>query len=82
MAHIDDLLFLGDTQVVFDILSSCVVRQPFYLIQTLPSSSSFLYLSMNFDKKVMQVCGDIMGPWSRKFIEPFNKASNLTINLL
>jgi len=52
--HIDDLLFLGNTQVALGILSSCVVRQPFYLTWIiLPFSSSFLSLLVGFDKKIM-----------------------------
>jgi hypothetical protein len=31
VAHIDDILVLGNTQVVLGILFSCVIRQPFYL---------------------------------------------------
>jgi hypothetical protein len=34
MVHINDFLLLRDTQVALGILSSCVVRQPPYFIQT------------------------------------------------
>jgi hypothetical protein len=61
MAHIDDFPFLGVAFVALDILSSCVVHQPFYFTWIVPPSS-FMFLLANFDKKVMQVCGDIMGP--------------------
>jgi hypothetical protein len=35
VVHINDLLFLGNAQVALGILSSCVIRQPFYLIWTI-----------------------------------------------
>jgi hypothetical protein len=50
VAHIDDLLFLGDTQVVLGILSSCVAS---YLTWTIFFSSSFLFFLASFDMKVM-----------------------------
>jgi hypothetical protein len=63
VVHIDDLSFLGNAQVALSILSSCVIRLPFYFTQTIPPSS-FLSLSVSFDKRVMYVCEDIMGPRS------------------
>jgi hypothetical protein len=35
IVHINDFPLLRDTQVALGILSSCVVRQPPYLIQTI-----------------------------------------------
>jgi hypothetical protein len=32
VAYIDDLLFLGDTQITLGILSSCVTYRPSYFI--------------------------------------------------
>jgi hypothetical protein len=61
MAHIDDFPFLGDAHVALGILSSWVDRWPSYLTRTIFPSSSFLYLLTSFDKRVMQVCDDIMG---------------------
>jgi hypothetical protein len=62
MMHINDLPFLGNAQVDLGSLSSCVTRQPFYLTRTIPSFSSFMYFLASFDKKIMQVCEDIIGP--------------------
>jgi hypothetical protein len=50
MAHINDLLFLGDTQVVLGILSSCVAS---YLTWTILLSFSFLFFLASFNMKVM-----------------------------
>jgi hypothetical protein len=66
VVHIDDLL-LGDTQVALGILSSCVSRQPSYLTWTV--SLSFMSFLTSFNKKIMQVCGDIMGPRSGESIQ-------------
>ncbi len=52
---------LEDTQVVLGILSPCVVCQFFYLTQTISLSFFILFLLVNFDKRFMQVCEDIMG---------------------
>jgi hypothetical protein len=68
VAHIDDLPFFGNTQVALGILFSCVIHQPSYFIYTIPPFSSFPSLLVNFDRKVMQICGDIMGPGSWEFI--------------
>jgi hypothetical protein len=46
------------------ILFSCVSCQPSYLIWTVPPSSFFMFLLAGFDSRIMQVCGDIMGPES------------------
>ncbi len=35
VAHINDLLLMGDAQVALGILSSCVARQPSYLTWTI-----------------------------------------------
>jgi hypothetical protein len=61
MAHINDIPLLGDIEVVLGILSSCVACRPFYFKWITPLSS-FVYFLVSFDMKVMQVCGDIMGP--------------------
>jgi len=62
VVHIDDLLLLGDTHIALGILTSCVTHKPLYLTWIVPPSSSFLFLLASFNKRVMQVCGDIMGP--------------------
>jgi hypothetical protein len=62
MAHINDLPLLGNVQVVLGILSSYVIRQPSYFTQTNLFFSSFLSLLASFDKRIMPICGDIMGP--------------------
>jgi len=41
----------------------------FYLIQTILPSYSFLYFLAGFNRKVMKVCGDIMGLRSWEFIQ-------------
>jgi hypothetical protein len=64
VTHIDDLLLLGDTHVTLGILYSCVTYQPSYLTQIIPPSSPCLSLLASFDRKVMKVCGDIIGPRS------------------
>jgi hypothetical protein len=53
VVYINDLLLLGDAQVVLGILSSCVIRQPFYLTQTVLLCFSFLSFLASFDKRVM-----------------------------
>jgi hypothetical protein len=60
VAYIDDILLLGNAQIALGILSSCVVRRPSYLTQIIFLLFS-LYLLANFDKRIMLVCGDIMG---------------------
>jgi hypothetical protein len=53
MTHIDDLPFLGDTQVALGILSSsCVAHRPSYLTQIVLYFSSFLSFLVGFDEKV------------------------------
>ncbi len=52
VAHINDLPLLGNAQVALGILSSCVIRRPSYFTWTLPPSS-FLFLLVNFDKKII-----------------------------
>jgi hypothetical protein len=66
VVHNNDFPLLGDAQfenaqVVLDILSSCVICQP-YFIRTIFPPFSFLSFLVNFNKKVVQICGDIMGP--------------------
>jgi len=64
MAHIDDLPFLANAHVVLEILSSCVTCQLYYLTQTILLSFSFLFLLAGFNRRIMQICGDITGPRS------------------
>jgi hypothetical protein len=59
--HINDLPLLGDIYIVLGILSSCVIHEPFNLTRTILPSSSFLSLLTSFNKRIMHVCGDIMG---------------------
>ncbi len=68
MTHINDLLFLGDAHVALGILFSCVIHKPPYLTWIIFLSFSFLFFLVGFNRKVMHVCGDIMGPRSW---EPF-----------
>ncbi len=63
VVHINDFPFLKDAWVALDILSSYVAHWLYYFIQTI-LPFPFLFLLASFDKKVMQVCGDIMGPGS------------------
>jgi hypothetical protein len=69
MVHINDLPFLGDAQVTLGILSSYVDYQPPYLTWTIFPPSSFIYIFMSFNKRVMQLCEDIMGPRFWEFIQ-------------
>jgi len=68
VAHIDDLPLFENTQVALGILSLCVIHEPSYFTQTiLPFSfPSFL---VSFNKRIMQICGDIMGLRSSEFIK-------------
>ncbi len=52
---------LGDAHVALGILSSCVTHRPSYLTWIIFLSSHLLFLLASFNKRVMQVCGDIMG---------------------
>jgi len=67
VAHINDLPILGNAQVALGILFLCVTCQPFYLTWTI---YIYIYIYIlkflltSFDRKVMQVCGDIMGSGS------------------
>jgi hypothetical protein len=61
VAYINNLLLLGDTQVVLGILSSCVIHQPSYFTWIIFFSFSFMSLLVGFDGRVMQVCGAFMG---------------------
>jgi hypothetical protein len=81
VVHIDDFPLLGDAQVALGILSSCITRQPFYFTWTIPFSFVLSFLT-GFNKKVMQLCGDIMGPGSWEFFSrPLNKALGLTTDI-
>jgi len=62
MMHINDLPLLGNAQVDLGILFSCVTRRPSYLTRTIPSFSSFMSFLANFDRRIMQVCEDIIDP--------------------
>ncbi len=74
MAQIDDLFLLGDIHVVLDIMSSCVVCRPFYFTWTILHFSSFLSILASFNRRIMYVCGDIIGLRSWEFnLGPFNK---------
>ncbi len=64
VAHIDDLPLLGDAQVALSILFSCVAHRPSYRTWTILLLFSFLFLLVGFERKVMQICKDIMGPKS------------------
>jgi hypothetical protein len=61
MAHINDLRILRDAQVGLGILSSCVIHRPFNFTRTI-LNFSFLFILVGFNKRVMEICGDIMGP--------------------
>ncbi len=79
VAHIDDLPLLRNTQVVLGILASCVTYLPSYLIQTIPPSFSFSSLLVGFNMRVMQICGDIMGPCSWESFQQASKVHVLSI---
>jgi hypothetical protein len=64
VAHIDDFFPLGYAQVSLGILCSCVTYSPSYLTHTLFHFFSIMSLLVGFDKRIMHVCGDIMGPRS------------------
>jgi len=82
VVHIDDFPLLGNAQVVLGILSSCITRQPFYLTWTIPPYFVLSFLT-SFNKKVMQLCGDTMGPGSWEFFSrPFSKVLGLTTDIL
>jgi hypothetical protein len=57
--HINGLPLLRDTHVVLDILSSCIVRRFSYLTQAIYPSFFVLFLLANFDKIVIQICGNM-----------------------
>ncbi len=60
VVHINYFPLLENAQVILGILSSCVVRQPFYFTWTILLSFSLSFL-VGFDERVMKVCGDMMG---------------------
>jgi hypothetical protein len=82
MVDINDLPLLGDAQVVLGILFSCVTCRPSYFTWIILPYSSFLSLLVGFKRKVMHVCGDIMGPRLWKFSRPLSKPSNSTTDIL
>jgi len=64
MAHINGFFLLEDTHVVLGILFSCVITSTFLSHSDNTFFSSFLSILVSFDNKVMQICGDFMGPRS------------------
>jgi hypothetical protein len=50
-----------DALVALGILTSCVIHWPFYFTWTIYIFFLFVFF-MGFDKRIMYVCGDIMGP--------------------
>jgi hypothetical protein len=50
-------------------LSSRAIHRPSYFTRTLPFSFSLLFLLAGFDKRAMQICGDIMGSGSWESIQ-------------
>ncbi len=71
VAHINNLLFLGNIQVVLGILSSCKACQPSYFTWTILIFSTFLSFLVGFNGRTMHVCGDIMGPRSWEYPQGF-----------
>ncbi len=67
LVHINNFPLLGDAHVALGILSSYVAHRPSYLTRIVPPS--FMFLLAGFDKKIMQVCEDIMGPGSWEFFQ-------------
>ncbi len=67
LVHINNFPLLGDTHVALGILSSYVAHRPSYFTWIVPPS--FMFLLAGFDKKIMQVCGDIMDPGSWEFFQ-------------
>jgi len=62
------IFLLGNTLVALGIFISRVIHQPFYLTWII-LFFSFLFLLVGFDRRVMQVCGDIMGSRSWESIQ-------------
>jgi len=80
VAHINNLPFLGNDQVVLGILSSCVARQPSYFTRTIPPPSCLFrgfrrenYVGMwgHYGSKIVGV-----------FLKPFNKVLGLSTDIL
>jgi hypothetical protein len=63
VAHINDLPLLKYAHVALGILFSCVACRPSYFIPRI-LCSSFLSFLANFNRRIMQVFEDIMGPRS------------------
>jgi hypothetical protein len=77
MVHIDDLPFLGDTQISLGILFSCVVCQFSYLTRTILPSFSFLFLLVGYACMWRHYGFSILGIFSG----PFSEALGLTIDI-
>ncbi len=52
---------MGDVKVALGILCSCAAYQFSYFTQIVSLSLFFLFLLVGFDKRIMQVCENIMG---------------------
>lgn len=59
--HVDDLLFIKYHDVVFDIFISYLAHRLGYLTLILPPTHVLLLYLRNFDIKMFQILGDIMG---------------------
>jgi len=83
MVHIDDILLIGDTQVVMGILFSSITHWPSNFTQTV-ISSSFFFVSFGKFRQKNYACMwrhygfKIVGV----FLRPLSEASSLTINIL
>jgi len=64
VTHIDDLSFLQDAQVALGVLFSYVAHRLSYLTRTVSPFSSLLFLLVGFDKRIIEICGDIIDPKS------------------
>jgi hypothetical protein len=69
MVHIDNFLFWAVQTLHWAFFSHVSFVDIFYLTQTIPPFSSFLSFLVNFNKKLMQVCEDIMSPRSWESIQ-------------
>jgi hypothetical protein len=62
MWFISMTLFFWETpRLLWAFLSSCVACQPSYFAQTIYFFLSFLYFFVGFDRRIMHVCGYIIG---------------------
>jgi hypothetical protein len=82
MVHINDLPFLGDDQVVLNILFSCAVHWPSYFTH----STFFFFLPISFGGFWHESYSYMWGHYGfkimRVFSKPFDKVSSLTTNIL